>query len=317
MKVRSSAGRWLGRAPLVFGAALLVACTGVTPPSPPAPEPLPTEAPKAERPTPGPTARPAGTPSDWSPTVWSADHETGDLSQWTADQTLGGAYDSGDCVRPRNGVSNEQAHSGRYSMKMTIDTSSEESGCRQFRHQESTSGRPYYYSAWFYFPEKVEITEYWNIFQFKSEDRSHNDAFWVLEVRNRPNGNPYVQLRWKGVVSGPTEGEDEGVKHYDQFIKDVPIRRWFHLEALLHQSDEFNGRIVVWQDGEKLFDLDRVKTKYRKGDQRWSINNYSSGLARSRASIFVDDAMITTARVSTSLHRSDRDLIELEASGRR
>ena len=37
------------------------------------------------------------------PVLWFADHETGDLSQYTAGDTYGGSFDS-DCTRPPNGV---------------------------------------------------------------------------------------------------------------------------------------------------------------------------------------------------------------------
>ena len=55
--------------------------------------------------------------------VWSADNETGDLSQWTADGpygSRGGSYDNGDCIRPPNGITNELSHTGNYSVKMSL-----------------------------------------------------------------------------------------------------------------------------------------------------------------------------------------------------
>ena len=42
-------------------------------------------------------------------------------------------------------------------MKMTIDTADGQSGCRQFRHQESAEGGEYYYSAWYYLPRQVDV----------------------------------------------------------------------------------------------------------------------------------------------------------------
>ncbi len=122
--------------------------------------------------------------------IWSADHETGDLSQWTENNTHGGSYDSGGCSRPPDGVSTEYAHTGTYSMKMTVDTDyGQNTGCRQFRHEESRSSGEYYYSVWVLFPKHYTINDWSNIIQFKSKryDRSQNDAVWVLELRNRDN----------------------------------------------------------------------------------------------------------------------------------
>ena len=220
--------------------------------------------------------------------------ETGDLSQWTRNGTRGGSFDSGDCLRPPNGVSTEVAHSGRYAMKMTINVADDESGCRQFRHQESRSGETFYYGAWYYLPTYVGAFDYWNIFQFKSETDSRNDPFWVLDLLPRSSGGQLkLRLRWKGTVAGPFERDrSTGTKTFEQRAASVPVRRWFHVEVYLKQASDFGGRVTVWQDGKRLYDMVGVKTKYAGGDQRWSVNNYSDGLRPSLATLFVDDATV-------------------------
>src|SRR6266480_2654812 len=134
--------------------------------------------------------------------VWSADHETGDLSQWTVNGTRGGTYNSGSASTT---ISTDVSHSGKYSCKMTINTSNrQESGCRQFRHQESTSGTTYYYNVWYYIPVYYAAIDYWNVFQFKSETPTGlNDPFWALDLMPRSgSGSMQLKLRWKGTVSG-------------------------------------------------------------------------------------------------------------------
>ena len=234
-----------------------------------------------------------------SAVVWSADMETGNLDQWTVGGTRGGPRDSGDCIRPADGVTREAAHSGRYAIKMTIDVSSRESGCRQFRHDESARGGAYFYSAWMMIPQQVRVDGYWNIFQFKSDNLKMNEAVWVVEARNRPNGRLHPVLRWKGLVPGPMTGEGTGVKYYDQALKDIPIGRWFHLEMFLRQSDGYDGRVTVWQDGVQLWDFKDVKTQYPGGNSLWSVNNYGDGLISTSSSttIYVDDARISRTRV--------------------
>ena len=100
-------------------------------------------------------------------------------------------------------------------------------------------------------------------------------------------------MRWKGTVVGPFERDTStGTKTYDQRAANVPVRRWFHIEVYLKQAADFSGRLTVWQDGKRLYDMAGVKTKYPRGDQRWSVNNYSDGLRPSVATLFVDDATV-------------------------
>jgi hypothetical protein len=220
--------------------------------------------------------------------------ETANLSQWNQNGTRGGAYDSGACSRPPNGVSSDVAHSGRYAMKMTINVAVTESGCRQFRHEESLTGGTFFYGAWYYVPVYVGALNYWNVFQFKSETDTRNDPFWVLDLYPRSAGGPMrLRLRWKGTVVGPfARDKTTGTKTYEQGAADVPVGRWFHVETYLKQANDFSGRISVWQDGTLLYDLAGVKTKYPGGDQRWSVNNYSDRLLPAVATLFVDDATV-------------------------
>jgi hypothetical protein len=233
--------------------------------------------------------------------VWSADMETGNLSQWTINGTKGGSYDSGTCIRPSNGVSTEHAHSGLYSMKMTIDTSVQESGCRQFRNQEPEAGGTYYYGAWYFIPENYQAGNYWNVFQFKSNNGSTEDPFWVLDLMPRKSdGAAHLKLRWKGVVPGPYASDCcTGTKYYDQAIATVPTGKWFRVEAYLKQASDATGQLTIRQDGVLLWDMVNVKTKYPGGDQRWSVDNYSDGLSPTPTSIYVDDATISTQAAAT------------------
>jgi hypothetical protein len=269
----------------------------VTPPPAPTPPPPP---PPAPTPPPPPPPPPAPSPG----VVWSADMETGNLTQWTKPSivngsTQGGSYDSGYCSRPTNGISTDVARSGRYSMKMTIDTTDRtSSGCRQFRHAESVSGNAYYYSAWFYLPTKSVATDYWNVFQIKSESPTANDPFWVIDLMPRSNGSMRLLLRWKGTVAGPYSSDTStGTKYFDQAAAEVPVGRWFQVEAYLKQARDFSGRLTIWQDGVQLWDMVNVKTKYPDGDNRWSVNNYSDGVSPNPTALYVDDAVISTTRV--------------------
>jgi len=261
-----------------------------------------------------PSATPTRTPTaSTAGIVWSADMETGDLSQWLQGGVSQASYDSGSCIRPSTGVTTEQAHSGSYSMKMTVALPPE-SGCRQFRSVESKTNNTYYYSAWLNVPVFTRATNYWNVFQFKSNHCNTEEPFWVVDLMSRSSTGPmYLRLRYKGgneEVAGPFQGDPVGSKYYGQTLRDVTPGQWTHIEAYLRQStrsgsNDFTGRITVWQDGVQLWDMNNVITKYppgfagcsTAGDQRWSINNYSDALLPQPATLYWDDAVVSTTRV--------------------
>lgn len=234
--------------------------------------------------------------------VWSADFETADLSQWRIDndaRTI--EADSGACSRPEKGVSTEQAHSGRYSMKMTIDTLTGVAGCRQFRRPEPWSGETYYYSAWFYIPELVHVDNFWNIFQFKSQSATESsDVFWKLDIRDTEEGVMRVFPVWKGYVPGPHQGDPIEQHMYRQSLVAIPVGKWFHLEVYLKQSEKYDGHIIVWQDGVEILNEQNVVTKYEGGVQGWSVNHYGANLTPATSSIYIDDVIISTERIDPS-----------------
>ena len=234
--------------------------------------------------------------------VWSAGMETGDLSEWEVGGTGDASWDSRRCFRPPNGVSTAAARSGRYSMAMTIDTSQGDAGCRQARYRESRTGRPFYYGAWFYLPMRTVADDYWNIFQLKSKRRGAegSDPFWVVDLMPRRNGALALRLRWKGLVPGPFAQDGSARRTWSQSAVNVPVGRWFHIEAYVRQSGGYGGRVAVWQDGVRLWNLDGVRTRYEDGDQRWTVNNYSDDLTPARATLYVDDATVATRRAGTT-----------------
>jgi Polysaccharide lyase len=228
--------------------------------------------------------------------LWSADHETGNFSQWYLDDG-GGEFNSG---AASSAVTDDVAHTGRYSARVTIRTPGT-SGARLFRWNESHTNPEAYYGAWFYFPITYRAAQWWNIFQFKSRnDAVVNDAFWALEVGSGPGGSMHVRLEWWNGLSieGPHRGEFGG-KSFDQGLKDIPVAKWTHFEVFLRQSSGFDGQLIVWQDGVELINLRDVRTRYpaANGANEWSVNNYSDAIAPSPTTIYIDDAVISTSRI--------------------
>jgi polysaccharide lyase-like protein len=231
------------------------------------------------------TAGPAGRRAPSSSLLWSADMEEGNLRDWYQPATCecasrragGGEFDSGEADAS---ASRDVAHSGQWAAKLVQNNG----GTRLFRWRESRRRTAAYYSVWFFFPRQYSVTAgWWNVFQWKSRSRSSgaNDPFWHLDVLNRPDGSMYLRL-----------GNRKSNVGYDQVRVNVPIGRWFRVRAFLRQSTTGQGRIVVWQDAEKLWDVRGITTKFADGDQGWSVNSYSVDVEPRPAVIYADDARI-------------------------
>ncbi len=216
--------------------------------------------------------------------LWSADVETGNKSQWYAPSTGptgsygGGEYNSG---TGSSNASQAYAHGGKYSLEMSISTPPE-SGTRMFRWKEPRDNAKNYYSAWFYIPQRTTVKNYWNVFQFKSSRSGANDPFFILNVGNRSDGTMNFYLyNWQKRQS------------YTQTVKNIPVGKWFKVEAMYQCAGNGTGRVTFWQDGTQLFDVANVQTRYSDGDCQWSLNNYSDGLSPAASKIYIDDVMIT------------------------
>ncbi len=241
------------------------------------------------------------------PIVWQADHETGDATQWMSRKSEQTWQDSGLCIRPKNGVVSDVSHRGEYALKMTIGSWFPHSGCRQFRYPEARSGEDYYYSAWLYFPEQYEVNGWTNIMQFKAKKNSQiggpSAVFWSVRLMSRENGEQYFQLSWKGgegAVTGPTAEDNITSKQFTSSPLNVPVKEWVHLEMFLKQSSDFDGHIIVWQDGQEIYNIPGVRTKFEDSYNSWSVNSYGAGISPSTFTVYVDDAAISTERLGPS-----------------
>jgi hypothetical protein len=215
--------------------------------------------------------------------LWSADHETGDLAQWTAGDG-GGPFNSGTGeVR----VSQVVARAGRYSLALTIrDANGQPQAARLFRWAENPAEA--YYSAWLLFPERFQTGPWWDVFQFKSPDRAGvSQPAWVLNVGNLPSGEMVFYL-WDAL------GQQSHQQGAGATV--LPVGRWVHVEALYRRSTGPAGRIAIWQDGVRLLDRDGVRTALTESVQ-WSLANYTDSISPPAATIYADDAVISTIRV--------------------
>jgi hypothetical protein len=99
--------------------------------------------------------------------VWSTDFESGDFSAWSAPPGTGGAYvDTGGPDTPSIAITTEQAHSGRYSAKLTSTAAPPESPLEPNgagMYKQGTFPQAAYYSVWYYVPQVYPSPAAWDI----------------------------------------------------------------------------------------------------------------------------------------------------------
>lgn len=235
---------------------------------------------------------------------WATDHESGDMSDW---------YD-GDAVYPRGGIFNtpgnnpakaealastDVAHSGQYSARMTIrGAAGKTRGVRLMRwgnmgwDQGDSLSLPTeaYYSAWFYFPQAYQPAVWWNIFQFKSHDADEvSQPVWVLNVDQNAQGEMWFYLY--------SNYNPPHSYHVPLTAVTIPVGQWVHVEAFYAQAEDNSGRITVWQDGTLIYDVPNVVTAL-SDVVVWGIGNYTDDITPADVTIYTDDAVIATQRIS-------------------
>jgi hypothetical protein len=213
-------------------------------------------------------------------TVWSADMESGNISQWTANGGGSIAVTGGAAA----GASKDYSHSGTYSLKMTT-SSTPGSGATANRWRESQSYPQLSYGLWYYFPRAYTVQNYWNVMEWSSRNTSTGvvDPFFILNVGNR-NGAMYFYLyNW------------QTRKSYSQSLKNIPVGQWTHVQASYACAADGTGQVTIWEDGTKLIDVPGVQTGYANSDCRWAVNSASDSLVPSTATFYVDDAVIGTS----------------------
>ncbi|NWG18577.1 MAG: heparin lyase I family protein [Chloroflexi bacterium] len=250
--------------------------------------------------------------------LWYADHESGNLHQWTDEgweYEGGDIYPTGPADEAFAELTTHVAKSGNASVAATIRNAYRaENGNRAVRLMRWTdrawdNGGQYfplqaYYSTWIYMPYAYNPTKYapwdpgdggwWNIFQFKSNDESgESQPVWTVNVAN-DGAFPYLYLYSK---YNPPHS-------YDQANPIAfPIGRWVHLEAYYRQSSTNTGVIRLWQDGRLIFDVENVVT-ILADHVVWGIGNYTDHIAggpvEGEATLYFDDAAVSRKRLSAA-----------------
>jgi hypothetical protein len=255
--------------------------------------------------------------------LWSADHEKGDLTEWTKRRALypgGGVFNTGG-QQVTAKASRIQAHSGRYAALTEIRHAYRaKNGNRAVRLMRWTD-RPFdqdgdnfptsaYYSTWMYFPRKYNPNKYesfdpgdggfWNVFQFKADDANGNSQpMFVLNIYH-DDDKQHMEFYLYSDYNAPNS--------FAQATPiAIPVGEWFHIEARYDASPTNDGKIAIWQNGVQILNLNGVRTTLVPENNHavWGIGNYTNHVAgdtvEGKARIYFDDSIVATRRISRSL----------------
>ncbi|HMJ55460.1 MAG TPA: hypothetical protein VK540_25475 [Polyangiaceae bacterium] len=221
------------------------------------------------------------------PTIlWSADHETGNLSAWhMGGDTQGGEY----AIGGSGDVSRDRAHGGSsYSVKLTIDTTDGLDHLTRLYRRTVSGGA--YYSVWFYWNQAHTPTAWWSVMLFRAQtdpaDPNTVVNLWDIEASRQMDGQ--MTLRFLDHLTNKIT--------YPLPAKALPVGQWVQVEAFFQYAPPSGTRVTVWQDGDPIFDvagLGQSPSSYLF----WAVGNGSNGLTPPLSTIYIDDAAIATGRL--------------------
>lgn len=220
--------------------------------------------------------------------LWSTDHESGDLSDWS----LAGGGGTADAPPDATvTISEDVAHSGNYAAKLTNQASGGAyAEARLWR--DGAFPDEAYYSAWYQLPAAYQTTVDWTIMQFRERTTSDPTVIaqhFDLDLRSLPDGEMILTFfdHDPRYLRAPTP---------DPVIP-VPIGRWFQLEVYYRHALDDSGRLTIWQDGVLVYDITGRSTG-TNSNIYWSPCSVSRDLTPTASAIYVDDAAISLRRLS-------------------
>jgi hypothetical protein len=222
--------------------------------------------------------------------IWSADHETGDLGQWTDSASGGTRLPSADSSIE---VSTESAHRGSRSLKLVNPAAwdNADEGPELFHGAGVLEDA--YYSAWFLLPEAYRLEPHMTVVRLRSRDPGSGELFngEELQLRSLSDGR-YVLMVFSnnsGFLLEPLADTTPSIQ----------AGRWFQLEA--RYEAQAAGRLRVWLDGQLTYDLEG-RPGAAGAELVLSVCNVAESASPAPLTLFVDDAAISLSRVSPAGH---------------
>ncbi len=269
--------------------------------------------------------------------IWYADAETGNLDQFTYgnNPSAGGGVFNTPLSNPSQAqvtASTGVAHSGNYAFRTEINGAYHEvtRAVRMMRWTDKpwNMGGQYlpsdaYYSTWMYLPHLYDPRQYapwdtngdggwWNVFQFKSYDVNNiSQPTFVLNI-GRSGGNMRFYL---------TRIHPTAQTYYPSFTFNIPVGQWFHVEARYVASENPDGLIQIWLNGQLAFDVQNVVTSLPNNppgtyEHAWGIGNYTDHVvghpnSDGTAVVYFDDAIISSQRISQVIPETSPALLQI------
>jgi hypothetical protein len=223
--------------------------------------------------------------------LWHSDFEVGNLSEWTSDGK-GGISQSSAPQDPTIVTTPTHANSSRAAQFVISPQNGMVSANYVYRQPTPVEA---YYSAWFYIPDAYSTTSYWNIMHFPvsttGDDRALTDG-WDLDLGTRSDGQLIAYIYQFGIPNFSTASRhDDGTA-----APPVPTRQWVHFEVFFRIAADATGRVALWQDGALVIDVDGVPTAPTPF-LRWAVGSAAIDITPSPATIYIDDAAISTSRL--------------------
>jgi Polysaccharide lyase len=221
--------------------------------------------------------------------LWTATFEPGNLSEWIGDGQ-GGTFNENIAADLVPTATTVVAHTGRYSGSLTLSPAAGMTSTNYlFRNAPSPAAA--YYSAWFYIPSSVVVGTWLSLTHFRGSqtaDGNNLSAAWDVNLYPRADGSLVAQLfdyanqaNWRQTVPVP-----------------VPVDTWVQFEVYFVKATDASGQVQVWQDGTLI--LERVGVSTLANDWlQWDAGGACDALTSSPATVYVDDAAISTVRVGT------------------
>ena len=220
---------------------------------------------------------------------WYSDFENSNLPEWnesTGEFLFQGS--SGVIQLVTSPVKN-----GQIAAAMQIDTYNYDGSQAAYMFYYDTRDENYY-SAWYYIPANTLVSNWWNIWQWKSTgngDSNSSKPMWILDLT--PGGSAdTVNL---ALIYRPDKNDLKAV--YTNPSAVVPLGEWFHVAAYYKKSPETDGRVTIWLNGNQVFDAQNVHTTLDDNTLYWSVNHYTDGIYPAPAYLYVDDLIVSTVRI--------------------
>ncbi|HEY4105821.1 MAG TPA: hypothetical protein VGM44_18100 [Polyangiaceae bacterium] len=219
--------------------------------------------------------------------LWSTDHESGTLNDWSS-APGGGVFE--DSVNSPVQVVAGPAHSGRFSLELSDLAASDTEGPGVYR--DLANAPDAYYSAWFYLPQTYVTRSKWTIEQFLNLASTNPVVYghdFELALRALPGGQVilFVFSHDPDYLQAPLTDPPAL----------VPTGEWFQVETYFRPRSDETGELLVWLNDRLVYDIEDRRT-LGQGDLVWTLSSQAEDVTPT-PTLYIDDAAISLSQVTT------------------